>query len=173
MSVPPMNRRAIQTVLAAWLLMVGFDVFLHAGILARLYAQASPFLLPAELAFRRIPLGYTAFLVLAGALYWILARLDIRDWLSGVRFGLAAGLVVWGALSLGLYSISTAEPALLLGWWLGQAFELGLAGAVIGRSLEGVAMRGLYKKVGVAVFFMIVAVVLLQSFGLAPAMQVR
>ena len=168
-----MSRRAVQTVLAAWLLMLGFDVFLHAGVLARLYTGTSPFLLPADEAFRRIPLGYAAFLVLAVALYWILVRLDIRDWLGGLRFGLVAGLVVWGALSLGLYSISTAEFGLLVGWWLGQAFELGLAGAVIGRSLEGVTMRGLYTKVGLAVFLMIVAVVLLQSLGLAPAMEVR
>lgn len=53
-----------EAIAAAWLLSVGFDLFLHAGILAHLYARPSAFLLPAEDAFRRIPLGYATFLAL-------------------------------------------------------------------------------------------------------------
>ena len=75
----------ISSVAAAWVLSIGFDLFLHAGVLAHLYAEPSPFLLPAEEAFRRIPLGYLTFLVLSAALFWLLRRLDVRGALAGFR----------------------------------------------------------------------------------------
>ena len=56
--------RPVPTVLVAWFLSVGVDLFLHGGLLARLYSVPSGFVLPADQAFRRIPLGYLAFLVL-------------------------------------------------------------------------------------------------------------
>lgn len=90
--------RMLLTVAAAWVLSLGFDVFLHAGLLARLYVEPSPFLLGPEEAFRRIPLGYLAFLVLTMALYWFLRRLGVRGTIAGLRYGAAAGAVVWGGL---------------------------------------------------------------------------
>jgi hypothetical protein len=42
----------------AWLSMLGFDFFLHSGLLAKLYLQPSPFLLPPLASFKLIPLGY-------------------------------------------------------------------------------------------------------------------
>jgi len=59
----------ISAVGAAWVLSLGFDLFLHAGLLARLYVEPGPFLLPPMVAFRRIPLGYLSFLVLTLSLY--------------------------------------------------------------------------------------------------------
>ena len=50
--------------LLAWLAVIGFDLFLHAGVLAGIYSEPSPFLLPPEEAFRLIPLGYLSFLML-------------------------------------------------------------------------------------------------------------
>ena len=47
--------RDVSLVLAAWALSLGFDFFLHGGLLARLYARDSAFLLPPESAFARIP----------------------------------------------------------------------------------------------------------------------
>jgi hypothetical protein len=109
----------VSSVLAAWVLSLGFDVFLHGGLLARLYAEPGPFLLGPDEAFRRIPLGYLTFLVLTLALSWLLHRLGVRGAMPGLRLGAAAGAVVWGALAVGLYSISTAPPSLLAGWWIG------------------------------------------------------
>jgi hypothetical protein len=43
--------------LLAMLATIGFDFFLHAGLAAELYSRQSPFLLPAEQAFRLIPIG--------------------------------------------------------------------------------------------------------------------
>lgn len=163
--------RPVPAVFAAWLLSLGVDLFLHAGLLARIYATPSPFLLAPEDAFRRIPAGYAAFLVLTSALYWFLRRLDARGARRGWRVGLTAGLVVWGALALGLYSISTARPLLLLGWWLGQAVELGLAGAVIAAMADGLPAGKAIRRVIAVVILLFGITVLLQTLGLAPAMK--
>jgi hypothetical protein len=162
-----------SAVAAAWVLSLGVDLFLHAGLLARLYLEPSPFLLPAAEAFRRIPAGYLAFLVLTAALAWVLARLDVRGMVAGFRLGAAAGVVVWGALALGLYSISTAGLSLLLGWWLGQALELGLAGAVLGAAAGGTPVGRIWRRVIVAVVVLAGLTIVLQSIGWAPAMEVR
>lgn len=164
----PGLRRGAVIVGLAWLLSVGFDFLLHGGILAGLYADPGPFLLPAEDAFRRIPLGYLSFLVLTAGLYWLLLRLGVRDTLAGFRVGLVAGLVLWVAMAVGLYSITTAEPAVLAGWGVGQGVELALAGAVIGRGLGGASLRRLGAKVTVAVVILVAGAVVLQSTGLAP-----
>jgi len=84
----------LSAVGAAWVLSLGFDLFLHAGLLAKLYVEASPFLLQPQEAFRRIPLGYLTFLVLTFSLYWLFHRLEIRGVASGLRHGGIVGMVV-------------------------------------------------------------------------------
>jgi hypothetical protein len=160
------------SVTAAWMLSLGFDLFLHGGLLAGLYVAPSPFLLGPEAAFRRIPLGYLAFLVLTLALYWLLRRLGLRGALAGFRYGAAAGAVVWGALTVGLYSISTATWPLLAGWWIGQTVELGLAGAVLGAASNGVPLKRIWAIVMGVVFACVAGTVVLQSLGIAPPMKV-
>jgi hypothetical protein len=162
--------RPLTAIGAAWLLSVGFDLFLHAGLLARLYSRPSDFLLPAGDAFRRIPLGYGAFFILTWALYWLFRRLGIADALQGARLGSSAGLVLWGAWCLGLYSIAVAEPDLLVGWWLGQAAELGLAGAVLGAAAGGMTTGRLVGRVAVAFVLFVIGAVVLQNVGWAPPM---
>ena len=164
--------RAVSAVAAAWLLSVGFDLFLHGGLLARIYADPSPFVLPPEEAFRRIPLGYLAFLVLTVGLYWLLRRLAVRGSLAGLRYGAVAGAVVWGAMVVGLASISTATLPLLAGWWVGQTVELGLAGAVLGAAADGVSLKRIWVIVAAAVVTLVAVTIALQSLGLAPAMKV-
>jgi hypothetical protein len=163
--------RAIFSVAAAWILCIGFDLFFHAGLIARLYLEPSPFLLPPEVAFQRIPLGYLAFLGLTLGLFWLLRRLDVKGALAGFRHGAAAGAVVWGVLSLGLYSISTAPPPLLAAWWTGQAVELGLAGAVLGAAANGMPLRRIWTTVALTVVVLVAATIALQSLGYAPAMK--
>jgi hypothetical protein len=140
--------------------------------LARLYVGASPFLLQPEAAFRRIPLGYLSFLVLTLGLYWLFHRLDIRGGISGFRYGGSVGLAVWGSLVVGLYSISTAGLPLLMGWWMGQTIELGLAGTVLGAAAAGVSLKRIWITVVLAVIGCIAGTVILQALGLAPAMRV-
>jgi hypothetical protein len=165
--------RPLPTVLTAWFLSVGVDLFLHGGLLARLYAVPSGFVLPPDQAFRRIPLGYAAFLLLTAALYWLYRRIDVRGVGAGWRHGFAIGIVSWGALVLGLYSISTAGAPLLVGWWLGQAVELGAAGGVIGGLAAGISFRRMLLWVTLLVFILLVLTVTLQSLGIAPATRAR
>ncbi|MDO8577886.1 MAG: hypothetical protein Q7R50_01760 [Dehalococcoidales bacterium] len=146
----------VKVGIIALVAIIGFDLFLHAGILAFLYSKPSPFLLSPEEAFRRIPLGYLSFVLLIALLVWLMSRIGVRGCKSGFAFGLAVGSAVWGAETLGLFSISTASPGLLLGWFLGQSLELGIAGMVIGSGLETKRLRPLLIKV--IVFFMITAI---------------
>jgi hypothetical protein len=168
----PSARRMLFSVAAAWVLSLGVDVLLHAGLLARLYVMPSPFLLGPEQAFRRIPLGYLTFLILTLSLYWLLRRLGVRGAAAGFRNGAAAGLVVWGALAVGLYSISTAALPLLGAWWLGQALELGLAGAVLGAAADGAPLKRIWAVVAMVFVACVIVTVVLQSLGWAPAMKV-
>ena len=173
-SAQPATSRAwlASSVAAAWMLSVGFDLFLHGGVLAHVYLEPSPFLLPPEEAFRRIPLGYLAFLGLTLALFWLLRRLRIQGSVAGFRYGATAGAVVWGALIIGLFSISTATLPLLAGWWIGQTVELGLAGAVLGAAAAHVPLKRIWAIVAVSIVALVAVTVALQSFGLAPAMKV-
>lgn len=163
---------AASAVIAAWLLSLGFDMLLHGGLLARLYAAPSPFLLEPMTAFRRIPIGYLSFLILTVALYWLMRRLQVRSAWAGMRFGGLAGAVVWGALAVGLYSISTASPALLAGWWIGQAVELALAGGLLGAFFAGAPLRRLWMAAVIVIVACVVVTIALQSIGWAPSMKV-
>jgi hypothetical protein len=157
----------------AWISMLGSDVLLHAGILARLYTQPSPFLLDPARAFSRIPIGYLSFLVLSILLTLLEARLSIRNWRAGTRFGLLLGASIWLALVLGLASISTASWKLLAGWFVGQTLELAIAGAVTGAALQGVSMRKLWLITVVWCLVALMSTVLLQTLGIAPAALIR
>ncbi len=161
--------RLSKIVLLSWLSMLGIDFFLHAGLLARLYFEPSPFLLPPIEAFRLIPLGYLSFLLLTILLLWLMVRLNVVGWRGGLGFGLKMGLLIWGALMLGLLSISTADVALLFGWFIGQSLELAVAGAVAGSGLAATSLTRLSMKVIALVLILFILTVMLQNLGLAPA----
>ena len=165
-------KRVTLLVLLCWLSMIGFDFLLHGGILATFYVQPSPFLLPLEQAFRLIPLGYLSFLLLAILLVWLMLRLDVRGWRDGLIFGVKLGALVWGAMVLGLMSVSTASMGLLVGWFFGQTVELGIAGVFAGSGLSGARLRRLFMAVVVLLFLSALITVVLQSIGVAPALRV-
>lgn len=158
-------RSTISVVMAAFVLSVGFDFFLHGGLLARLYTRESPFLLDPMTAFARIPAGYTAFLLLTGGLMLLLRRLDIRGWRDGGRVGLAVGLFVWGTMALGLWSITTAGIDTLAAWSIGQGIELGLAGMALGAGRAGTPLTRIWGRVAGAVVVFAVLTVVLQNTG--------
>ena len=172
MTTQSASARGLSTVAAAWLLSLGVDVLLHGGLLAGQYTTATPFLLDPHESFRRIPFGYLTFLLLTISLYWLLRRLGIRGSRPGFRYGGAAGCVIWGALVLGLYSITTAPVGLLTAWWIGQSIELGLAGAVIGASSAGARLGRIWAVVLMAVLACFAATVTLQSLGWAPVTRI-
>jgi hypothetical protein len=174
MSQEGMNQayaRPLPAVLIAWFLSLGVDLFLHGGLFARLYLSTSGFVLPADRAFRRIPLGYLAFLLLTAALFWLCRRLDVRGILAGWWHGFVFGVVLWGGLVLGLYSISTASIPLLVAWWVGQAVELGISGGVVGGLAAGISPRRMLLWVTLIVVALLVCTIVLQSLGVAPPMR--
>lgn len=159
----------VATALLAWVAMIGVDLFLHAGVLAPLYDWDSPFLLTPIEAFVRIPAAYLAFGVLAASLVWLLPRLGVDGARRGAIASGSVGAVAWGALLLGMWSISSAEPELLAAWWLGQSSSMGVAGLVIGSAIGGVSRRMLVFGVGAVLLIGVATAVVLQSIGYATA----
>jgi hypothetical protein len=60
---------------------------------------------------------------------------------------------------------------LLIGWWIGQAVELGVAGGVIGGLAAGVTLGRMWFWATLIVLALLVLTVALQSLGIAPAMR--
>ncbi len=166
------KQHLVLLTLIAWLSMLGFDFLLHAGLLAGLYIQPSPFLLPPLTALKLIPLGYLSFLLLSVLLTWLMVRLKLAGWRQGAVFGLELGALAWGAFVLGLLSISTASLSLLLAWFIGQTLELAIAGAVIGSGLAGTRLRRLFGVVIIFVLLSVITVIILQSLGLVPTTRI-
>jgi hypothetical protein len=162
------RRHILALTFLAWLATLGFDFLLHAGLLAGLYLQPSPFLVPPAAAFALVPVGYLSFLLLAVLLVWLMIRLKLAGWQQGALFGLEVGGLAWGAFTLGLLSISTASVPLLIGWFIGQTLELAIAGAVIGSGLAGTRLRRLFVIVIVFVIMSVVTTIFLQSAGIVP-----
>jgi len=163
------RRRLISICLLSWLSMLGVDFFFHGGLLAKLYAQPSPFLLPPADAFRRIPLGYLSALLLCALLLWLMLKLGLSGWRQGLSFGLLLGALIGGTALLGLLSISTAELSLLVGWLVSQTVEMGLAGAVAGSGLADKPLKAILVRVVVLAVLLVVVTIAMQSMGLAPA----
>ncbi len=153
----------LKTVGLAWLVSLGFDFFLHGGILATVYDTGGPFFLEPETQFRLIPIGYISFLLITILLVGLMGSLRISGGREGARFGLKLGALIWGAETLGLLSISTAPPLLMAGWFLGQTIELTIAGWVAGLATSGSALRPLLFKVVLFVFVMFALTILIQS----------
>jgi hypothetical protein len=159
--------------LLSWLSMLGVDFFLHGGLLAKLYAQPSPFLLPPWDAFKRIPLGYLAALLLAALLLWLMLGLGLSGWRQGLSFGLRLGALMGGSGMLGLLSISTAELSLVVAWLLSQILQMGIAGAVAGSGLAGQRLRTMLVRIVALTLLLVIITIAMQSAGLAPAMRLR
>lgn len=163
----------VKLTLLAWLSMIGFDFFLHAGLLSRVYSQPSPFLLPLDRAFAFIPIGYISFLIFGIFLLWLMLKLKLQGWKQGAIFGTKVGVLTWGAFSIGLFSIAAVPPTLLLAWFFGQAIELGIAGGVIGFGLTQSSFGRLFVRILIFVFVSIVITIVLQNIGFAQAPSIK
>ena len=157
------SRRLVFIGLLSWLSMLGVDFFLHGGLLAKLYVQPSPFLLPPSDSFKRIPLGYLAALLLAALLLWLMLRLGLSGWRQGLSFGLRLGALMGTSGMLGLVSISTVELSLAVAWLLSQILQMGLAGVVTGSGLAGLRPRTLFLRVIAFVLSLAVVAIIIQN----------
>lgn len=163
----------IKLTLLSWFSMIGVDFFLHAGLVSSVYSQPSPFLLPSDRAFARIPIGYLSFLVSGIFLLWLILKLKLQGWKKGAIFGLQVGFLTWGAFSIGLFSIATVPPVLLIAWFLGQAIELGIAGGVIGYGLTQSNLGRLFIPVLIFVIISIVIAIVLQNIGFVQVHSIK
>lgn len=149
--------------------MLGVDLLLHGALLAALYQRPSPFLLPLMEAFRRIPIGYAGFLVAAAFLVWVEISFEVQGWRRGAVIGAAVGGAIWISLGLGLYSITTAAPDLLVAWTVGQTVEMAYAGAFVGWALTMETHRSVFTADIAASLGWVILTVLLQSLGVVPS----
>jgi hypothetical protein len=166
-------RKFILRVMASGLAMGALDLVLNAGLFAKVWLEPSSFLLSPEQLFRRLPLGYIAFLVQAAAYVWLTMLVGVRNWKEGGLFGLKLGVILNIAAVLGLRSGTTATWTLLLGpWFIGGTVLTTAACFMAGLAAQWGEKRALLN----ALFLFIgavVIIVILQSTGLAPATHAR
>ena len=167
----PSRKRYVQLTLLVWVLLIGIDFFLHAGLFSRSYTQESPFLLPTMEAFLRIPFGYLALLVSTGLLVWIFGRANVKGWRDGLGVGLGLGFAMAFSYTVGLYSISTASTQLLASWFVIQVLEIAIAGVVIGQGLLVSHMRRLTITVLIGVVLLFIITIAMQNLGLSSPMM--
>lgn len=165
------SRFGLKLSLIAWLAMVGFDFFLHGGLLADIYIHESSFLLSPLEAFYRIPFGYLGFLIYAAFLVWISIKIKIDSIKSGTLLGLGIGSVIWISLGLGMYSITTAEPSTLIAWAIGQSIETAFAGSIIGIALKKYELRKPFFVALFSALLFVVVTIILQSAGVVQSVQ--
>jgi len=103
---------------AAWFLYIAIDFLSHAVLLASYWKATVEYWRPPEELLLFIPFGYAAFAILCGALAWLMARLygEKLNVAIGAKFGLIAGLLYWGAGTLGAYSALRMPPSALISW---------------------------------------------------------
>jgi hypothetical protein len=165
------NPPRVRLVFVVWLAMVGLDFVLNAAMFAGMYQEGGAFLLPPLEAFRRIPLGYLALLILAAGVVELAFRLGVTTIADGLRLGAVTGAVLGAAWSLGLYSIATLSPQVALafaGIWLAL---LTAAGGVAAAGLQRTSLRGLILRVVGIDVVAAIAVIALQSFGVLPTVM--
>ncbi len=169
----PRIRRPILFTLLAWFAMLAWDFLLHGGLLARFYLADNPVLLSPLEAFRRIPLGYASFLLLAILLVWLMPRFELKGWRAAFGFGLKTGALLWGSFVLGLVSIVRFDILLGVGWFIGQTLELGIGAVVVQQAAAANNLKRM--TLFVVLFFILCAsiTIILQSTGLVPTLKLK
>jgi len=162
------RRRVVLVGLVGWIATLGVDLFLNAGVFAWVFFEPSPFLLPPEELFVRIPLGYLSFLLITGLVVWLMSSRLIIGWRAGARFGVLLGAVIHGAGVLGMASVSTAPVSLLAAWFVGQTLQTGVVGAVVGQGFATSNLRRLGLLVVVLDIVLIGTTFALQYLALVP-----
>jgi hypothetical protein len=151
--------------------MLGLDLLLNAALFARMYQDAGTFMLAPTEAFRRIPLGYLAFLILAIGVVEFMYRLRVTRLIDGVRVGLLIGAVLAATWSLGLYSIASLSAQVAFAfaaiWWTLVVLGSGVAATGLGQT----SLRGLALRVAAFDVVCIAIVIVLQSFGVVPTVK--
>lgn len=131
----------------AWLVAIGADLLLNAGVFSGLFDQdREPGLLTDATLFARIPIAYLTVAIGVAATAWTLDRVDIR----GARHGLAAGAsigLVFGATGVvWLWTAIEMTPAFVASAVVVQVAQMGSAGVVLGAVRSGLPRRQLRMR---------------------------
>jgi hypothetical protein len=176
--MPPTARPSYATLstrlrlaLVAWLAMLGLDFLLNGALFARMYQSEGTFMLAPAEAFRRIPLGYLAFLMIAAGIVEVAYRLNITRIAGGIRLGLLVGAVFGTTWGLSLYSIATLGAPVALAFAVIWLALLVLGSAVAAAGLARTSLRGLALRVAAFDVACVVIVIALQSFGAVPTVK--
>lgn len=163
--------RRLRLAVLVWLAIVGLDLLLNGALFAGLYRDGGPFFVTPIEAFRRIPIGYLAFLVLAVGIVEISFRLRSAGLTSGLHLGLGLGAALAATWSLGLFSVANigAEVAVAFALIWFALLLTGCAVAAVG--LARASLRGLTVEVAGFDLACVVVVVVLQSVGVVPTMH--
>jgi hypothetical protein len=165
---PSTLSRRFRIALIAWLAMLGLDFLLNGALFARMYQGGGAFMLAPSEAFRRIPFGYAAFLMLAMGIVEIAHRLGVTTIAGGIRLGLAVGDIFGAVWALGLYSIATLGGPVALAFAVIWLSLIVLGSAVVAAGLAGTSLRGLVLRVAAFDVLCAVVVIALQSLGVVP-----
>lgn len=163
--------RAMSTVLAMWVAVLGIDGLFHAGLLARFWANPGPALLPTELLFKRIPFAYASFLLTLGLFFWLEHKTGARGAGAGARFGAIFGGVLGAAGGLGMFSAVPLGVDFLAGIAVSQLVQYTIAGAIGGLAL---ARRGAGRIWAIAIGTLVgglAIAIAIQNLGLIPPMR--
>lgn len=166
-------RRGVGITLLSWLVIVGFDLFQNAGVFARFWVEPGSAFLPPEKLFQRIPLGYLTFLISASMLTWLMSQLKVVGWMQGALFGSKLGSLLSITSVLGSACVFPIKRSLLLVWFFGGVVQYTSAAAVIGSGLGSDRLGRLSVVVTGLVILLVIATIVLQNLGFAPAMQYR
>ena len=159
-------------ILIGWLGFIGFDLFLHAGLLAQLYHETSPSILDPLQAFYRIPFGYLAFFLYVAFLYWLILKSSLEDINDIRRFSVIVGLFMAVSSTLAQYSILKINEFLLLGWGIGLLIEFLIIGIIMSYLLNGFSSKRMLLYVILFDLSLFLITVIMQNIGLAPPLEV-
>lgn len=160
-------RRRVGATMLAWAMVIGVDFVLHAGVLAWAWREPSPFLLPPEELFVRIPLGYAAYLAQAILVVWLTARLGPSTARAGAALGMRLGLLFAIFLALALASATTISATMTYVWAVSTLAGFVAAGAVAAPALHAPRLRPLALRVAGTTLALVVFGVVAQN--LIPA----
>ncbi|MFX0106751.1 MAG: hypothetical protein ACFE7R_00550 [Candidatus Hodarchaeota archaeon] len=153
----------VKLILITWIGTLGIDFLWHGGLLKEIYNRPNPALLELEQAFIRIPFGYAALLIQVLFVYWLFSMIGVKEWEKGFRIGLIFGGLMGIASVLGQYSILTLDLDILILWGLGQVFEFGAMGTILGTGISATSLRSMTKRIMVLVIIAILFGIILQS----------
>ena len=161
-----------KIILLSWLGFIGFDLFLHAGLLAMLYHEDNPAILPPLDAFYRIPFGYFAFFLYCVFLYWLIIKAKLSDRIAIIRFSVIVGVFLGISSTLAQFSILQVNELLLIGWGIGLIIEIIIAGIIIAYALTGYSRKRLFYIVLLFDVTLFIITVVMQNIGLAPPLEI-